>query len=327
MSTPNRFPFNVLAHNPPSPDPLFHLGAYSLQSTCQRIALVSLGGVLGGIGWGIGCTVLPQSVQAEPLQMELLRGKPLQIAQAGGTSGNNRATNATGTNASGTNGNSTNGNSTNGNGTNGNGTNGNGTNGNSATATCYWSTLQMGIYQEPNPLSAAIGILPAGAIVLIGPGSGQGWVRLQAPVVGWMLANGLQANPLQGCNGLGQIVPFNPPPTVPTVTPANPPITVNPAVNPAAVNPATVNLPRATVPVSSVPVLCTVTPLDGLAVRNQPILHPRTLIAILQPGLHQFQFSNRFVRLKSSNEVRGKGLDFHPHCGHHHGVCVGGRMF
>ncbi|MEY2977868.1 MAG: SH3 domain-containing protein [Prochlorotrichaceae cyanobacterium] len=150
-------------------------------------------------------------------------------------------------------------------------------------ANCYWSTLQMGVYQEPNTQSVALGVLPAGAIVFIGPGSGQGWVRLQAPVVGWMATAGLQANPLQGCNGLGSIVPVGG--AAPSPTPATPPAVNSPAP-------------------SQEPILCTVLPPSGLAVRNQPILHPRTLTAILEPGLHRFQFTDRQVRLESFNQVR-----------------------
>lgn len=153
-------------------------------------------------------------------------------------------------------------------------------------ANCYWSTLQMGVYQEPNTQSTALGVLPAGAIVFIGPGSGQGWVRLQSPVVGWMATSGLQANPLQGCNGLGSIVPVGgAAPTPASPTPATAPVVTSPAP-------------------SQEPILCTVLPPSGLAVRNQPILHPRTLTAILEPGLHRFQFTDRQVRLESFNQVR-----------------------
>lgn len=161
-----------------------------------------------------------------------------------------------------------------------------------ALTQCYWSTLQMGVYQEPNPFSTALGILPAGTIVFIGPGSGQGWVRLQAPVVGWMTATGLQANPLKDCNGLGTIVPVG-------GASANPNIS-----NPNLPNQNPSTLPPSPRPVTDAPLLCTVVPPSGLPVRNQPILHPRTLTAILEPGLHRFQFSDRQIRLESSNQVR-----------------------
>ena len=173
---------------------------------------------------------------------------------------------------------------------------------------CYWSTLQMGVYQEPNPLSTALGILPAGAIVFIGPGSGQGWVRLQAPVVGWMMADGLQANPLKDCNGLGTIVPVG------GATPSS----ANPGGNSTNSGTNNVNPPEGTasdatpasvgqmesVPVQNSPILCTVVVPGGLTVRNQPILHPRTLTAILEPGLHRFEFTDRQVRLESFNQIR-----------------------
>ena len=164
---------------------------------------------------------------------------------------------------------------------------------NTLTPQCYWSTLQMGVYLEPNPLSTALGILPAGAIVLIGPGSGQGWVRLQSPLVGWMTAAGLQANPLKDCNGLGTIVPVS------ANTPSG---NSNPASGTIALG--TPSGTGGSAPVPNTPILCTVTAPSGLAVRNQPILHPRTLTAILEPGLHRFEFSDRQVRLESSNQVR-----------------------
>jgi hypothetical protein len=162
------------------------------------------------------------------------------------------------------------------------------------TSQCYWSTLQMGVYQEPNPFSTALGIVPAGAIVFIGPGSGQGWVRLQAPLVGWMTATGLQANPLKDCNGLGTIVPVE----GSGVSNGN----SNPASGTIALG--TPSGTGGSAPVPNTPILCTVTAPSGLAVRNQPILHPRTLTAILEPGLHRFEFSDRQVRLESSNQVR-----------------------
>lgn len=141
---------------------------------------------------------------------------------------------------------------------------------------CYLSTQQTGVYREPNTLSEALGILPPGAIVLVGA-SGQGWARLEAPVVGWMATTGLQVNPLGQCNGLGTAISF------------------------------TTSSPNPTLPSPGFPtrdpnllLLCQVTATTGLAVRNQPLLHPRTLIAILEPGQHRFQFSDRQIRLPTS---------------------------
>lgn len=147
-----------------------------------------------------------------------------------------------------------------------------------SNGTCYLSTQQLGVYREPNTLSEALGVLPPGAIVLLGA-SGQGWARLEAPVVGWMLTTGLQTNPLGQCNGLGTVISLTSTPSSFNRSLASPGF---PTRDPNAL------------------ILCQVTATTGLAVRNQPFLHPRTLIAILEPGQHQFQFSDRQIRLPIS---------------------------
>ena len=166
---------------------------------------------------------------------------------------------------------------------------------------CYVSAQQIGVYREPNPLSEALGILPPGAIVWVAA-SGQGWVRLQAPIVGWMAAQSLQVNPFGGCNGLGSVIPLTD-----TVPPAN--LNTDLATPENTSNAASANISNDETPLfpvrdPQIQILCEVIASDGLGVRNQPLLHPRTLIAILEPGQHRLQFSDRQVRLQTPTQTR-----------------------
>ncbi len=162
---------------------------------------------------------------------------------------------------------------------------------------CYLLNQQVGVYQEPNPRSVALGILPPGTVVLLGGGSGQGWVRVQSPVVGWIGSSVLQVNPQGACNGLGSVLP-------PTQWQSS----TSPTQTPNPTGPTGQPTPTSTPPplfrTIDQKILCKVMESDGLEVRNQPLPHPRTLIAILEPGDHEFVVTDRQVRLNTNGQVR-----------------------
>lgn len=150
--------------------------------------------------------------------------------------------------------------------------------------TCYVTVQQVGVYQEPNVQSAAVGVLPASAVVAVGQGSGQGWIRVAEPIVGWVQAVVLVPHTDGTCTTPVPIVPST------TTTPAPSPA---PSPTPPASTPTTVTVAT-----------CQIVAQEGLPVRNQPISHDRTLLAILAPGVYQFQFTDRRVQLATGTETR-----------------------
>ncbi|KKI98373.1 hypothetical protein [Prochlorothrix hollandica] len=139
---------------------------------------------------------------------------------------------------------------------------------------CYIAVHQVGVYQEPNRLSPAHGILRPGDRLLVGSGSTYGWLRITAPWVGWLEASAVQPGDPQRCT---QALPQSPGPVMPpgTIIPGSP----------------VVSQPSAGL--GSTAPLCQVIDPAGLPIRNQPILHDRTLLSILPPGLQPVQFSDR----------------------------------
>lgn len=123
---------------------------------------------------------------------------------------------------------------------------------------CFTIRQQVGLYQEPNRSRQALGVLPAG-MQIQGTIFGQNWVRVIAPTVGWLDGTALQQVP-GACNFQS----------------ANPVTSETVAVNTA--------------------LTCTVTSSYGLAVRDQPVISYRNVVATLQPGDYPFQLTSRTTR-------------------------------
>jgi hypothetical protein len=143
---------------------------------------------------------------------------------------------------------------------------------NIAEGRCYLTLQQVGVYREPNAQSAAVSVLPANASITLGSGSGQGWLRVAEPVVGWLQATALQPAQASRCTAVVPAVPSNPSPALPLVTTG--------------------------------PVSCQVVAPEGLAIRNLPVIADRTVTAILPPNTYRFQFTDRQVQLNTNGTQR-----------------------
>lgn len=160
-----------------------------------------------------------------------------------------------------------------------------------ATATtetgCRQTNAMTGIYSQPSLDSSSRGLLNQGQTVQLElVGTGTGWARITAPVIGWVEAKYL--TPAAACTGLSPISQVGQP--------------IGPATTPNSTTPA--SLPTQPVVAKNVTVICEVLPIEGLVVRSQPSVTEGTPLYTLPKGSYQFQFTNHHVTTRSGDADR-----------------------
>ncbi|MBF2078752.1 MAG: hypothetical protein IGR76_09575 [Synechococcales cyanobacterium T60_A2020_003] len=168
--------------------------------------------------------------------------------------------------------------------------------------TCRRADVQIGIYQEPNATSPAVGVIGAGDYMRLGSGSGGGWVRITAPAIGWVEAKYLLGNDSTPCPpSLRPATPTPEPdvsePGTPAFPPANQPSTSPP---PSAI----VEAPDASEPLVTRVATCRVTPQSGLVVRSRPLILSITAIGTLPSGLQTIEFTDRTLTTETAEGTR-----------------------
>lgn len=138
---------------------------------------------------------------------------------------------------------------------------------------CRITRGQIGVYQEPNLVDAALGVLAEDVTIALGTGSGNGWARIVAPQTGWVQAKFLRGDGTTPC-------PVGLQPVSPPATPAPP----------SSAAPASSTSPAASGPVNRA--VCAVLPEAGLIVRDQPSLVDSRVIGSIRPGNYTFQFTS-----------------------------------
>lgn len=151
---------------------------------------------------------------------------------------------------------------------------------------CRQTNASTGVYVQPNLNSAAQGMLnPAQTVRL--ESKGEGWARINQPIIGWVESEYL--TPAVPCDALNGTATIQTPPqqritALPPVAPASSP-------QPDLANTAPVT-PPVTPPITPpAKVICEVLPVNGLAVRSEPIVEGQTYLTTLTPGTHEFQFT------------------------------------
>lgn len=170
--------------------------------------------------------------------------------------------------------------------------------------TCRRSAEQIGIYQEPNTTSTAVGIVTENGYIRIGSGSGNGWIRVTAPEVGWVESRYLLGNDSTPCPAEFREIPTE---TVPTETePAQPPIVTTeqptPPDNTDPVPPQ--STPGEGEEVTTRTADCRVTPPEGLVVRSRPIIIATTYVGTIPTGIQTIEFTNRTLTTETTDGTR-----------------------
>ena len=141
---------------------------------------------------------------------------------------------------------------------------------------CRQTNATTGVYEEPNPDSTALGILPVAQTVRLEVlGTGTGWTRISQPLVGWIKARYLTPN--APCGSLGAGLAGSP--TVPVPSPSH-----------SSSNPSTDSQPPGMQPPLT-SARCNVLPPSGLAVRSAPTVADDTYLTTLLPGTYLFKFT------------------------------------
>jgi hypothetical protein len=143
---------------------------------------------------------------------------------------------------------------------------------------CRQVNVTTGVYAQPSLDSSSRSILSSGQTVQLELiGTGTGWARITAPVIGWIEAKYL--TPMTACTGI-------------TATPQ--------AIQPTQATPGTITGTAA----RTVTVMCEVLPNEGLVVRSEPTTTGNTALYTIPKGVHQFQFTNDHLRSHSGNLQR-----------------------
>lgn len=144
---------------------------------------------------------------------------------------------------------------------------------------CRQTNSMTGIYTQPSLDSASRGILNRGQTVQLElMGTGTGWARITAPIIGWVEAKYLA--PSASCQGLGSIS--------------------GSAVQMPAAAPAQTSVQAS----QAITVVCEVLPTEGLVVRSEPSIASNTALHTIPKGAHQFQFTNNHLTVRSGNLER-----------------------
>lgn len=155
---------------------------------------------------------------------------------------------------------------------------------------CRQANTTTGVYVQPSFDSESRGILNRGQTVRLElVGTGTGWARITAPVMGWVEAKYL--SPASACTGL-------PPSQAVQSTPAGTGVTAAGSVSSAS--PGTPMISGSTI----VTAVCEVLPTEGLVVRSEPTIAANNALHTIPKGVHQFQFTNDYVRSHSGNVER-----------------------
>lgn len=139
-----------------------------------------------------------------------------------------------------------------------------------SATTCHIAIAHVGLYQEPNVRSHALGTLRPGDRLWVGPGSTYDWLRVVSPQVGWLEASAVRPGTAQLCAGT---------PWVPSSSAS---------VAPAALG-AAASAPRPVAVDQTGWTACEVLANSAVYLRNQPIQRDRTILARLQAGRHFFK--------------------------------------
>jgi hypothetical protein len=137
---------------------------------------------------------------------------------------------------------------------------------------CRRTNVSTGVYAEPNLDSNSRGILNASQTIRL-ERKGEGWARISQPIIGWVQSQYL--SPAVSCDPLGASTIQSPPAVRIT---ASPPASPSPSPSPQPV-------------ANSVKATCDVVPEDGLIVRSEPIVDPRTFLTSIPAGTHEFLFT------------------------------------
>ncbi|MCU0569091.1 MAG: hypothetical protein MUF49_21125 [Oculatellaceae cyanobacterium Prado106] len=184
---------------------------------------------------------------------------------------------------------------------------------------CRQTNAATGIYTQPYLDSTSRGLLnPAETVRL--ESKGEGWARINAPVVGWVEARYL--SPPVACenistqpdNRINNLPPeserqANPPAaSSPTATNTSTNTTTNSTAevrtSAASERPGTAPSPRSDSAIAAQSITCNVLPADGLVVRSEPMLVPRTYLATIPPGTHDFRFTRNTQITESEQGAR-----------------------
>jgi hypothetical protein len=146
-----------------------------------------------------------------------------------------------------------------------------------------------GVYAQPSLDSSSRGILSTGQTVQLELiGTGTGWARITAPVVGWVEAKYL--TPMTACTGITAAPQAVQSPQI-IGTPARTAIGTGTGATTGTVT-------------RTVTVMCEVLPSEGLVVRSEPTTTGNTALHTIPKGVHQFQFTNDHLRSHVGNLER-----------------------
>ena len=146
---------------------------------------------------------------------------------------------------------------------------------------CRQTNVSTGVYVQPNLDSASQGLLIPAQVVRL-ESKGEGWARINQPLIGWVQSRYL--TPAVSCDPLNGTTIQNPPDRQVIASPPEAPAS-NPEPNLAS------NAP--------VKATCDVLPANGLVVRSEPAVEERTYLTTIAPGVHEFQFTPE-VKVTSS---------------------------
>lgn len=151
---------------------------------------------------------------------------------------------------------------------------------------CRQTHSVTGVYAQPSLDSNSRGILSTGQTVRLEQvGTGTGWARVAAPLIGWVEAKYL--TPASACTGLGTTATA--PSGVPSVGASTPQSALPQVTAPSATPTATA--------------VCEVLPTEGLVVRSEPAITASTALYTIPKGTHQFQFTSDHITGHSGNNI------------------------
>jgi hypothetical protein len=146
---------------------------------------------------------------------------------------------------------------------------------------CRQTNNSTGVYIQPDLGSASQGLLNLAQTIRL-ESKGEGWARINQPIVGWVQSRYL--TPAVPCDALNVITTIQNGTTT-VQNPPNPQITALPPAVPAS------NPQQNVADIAFVKVSCDVLPTDGLTVRSEPAIEGRTYLTTIAPGTHEFQFT------------------------------------
>jgi hypothetical protein len=149
---------------------------------------------------------------------------------------------------------------------------------------CRQTNVATGVYAQPNLDSASRGLLSRAQVVRL-ERKGEGWARINQPLVGWVESRYL--TPAVSCDSLNSssTIPNPPSPQISALPPQSP------APSPSPIT-------------SAIKVTCDVLPPGGLIVRSEPLVAERTYLATIPAGTHEFQFTRESRVTRAGETVR-----------------------